>query len=356
MDHGDKPARPARLASAMTLRIHFTGADLVRTRLADRPDPLWETVLSLQMLRARYGAVVFDRWRRVVRDALRNIGLADVVKHVLFPLAPNASYFPDFLTPPEGLLGLDAGIEAVLATPRHRIAYELGRLEFPHGPTPVTARLVAGERSALAQLSDALDAYYRTALAPYWDQMRSGAEIDHAQRSQLQRAGGTGTMLAGFWPTMYWQPPILEMPYPVCRDLHLNGRGLVLIPSYFCWHHPIALADPALPPTLVYPLRPTAEFLRLQPAVTVHRPLARLIGSSRARVLAAAGHGATTSELARRAGVSPTTASQHAAVLRHSGLITSRRRANAMIHVLTPLGVALIGPNAHLRAVDSVEP
>jgi DNA-binding transcriptional ArsR family regulator len=329
----------------MTLRIHFTGTDLVRTHLAEGPDPLWEAVLSLQMLRARYGAAVFDGWRRVVRAGLRAAGLIDAVRNVLFPVTPDASYFPDFLTPPEGLLGLDAGIESILATPRHRIAHELGRLKRPNGTPPGTARLVAGDPSALAELGCALDAYHRMALAPYWDKMRAGAEVDQAQRRRIQRTGGIGAVLADFWPAMRWRPPLLEVPYPVRRDLYLDGRGLVLIPSYFCWQHPITLADPALPPTLVYPLRPTTDFLWLQPAVTVHRPLARLIGSSRARVLAAAGHSATTSELARRAGVSPTTASQHAAVLRRSGLITSRRRANAVIHTLTPLGAALIGPN-----------
>ncbi|MQA88385.1 MAG: helix-turn-helix domain-containing protein [Streptosporangiales bacterium] len=325
------------------LRIHFTGNDLVRTRLADSPDPLWETVLSLQMLRARYGSVAFDGWRRVVRDALRGTGLADMVRHVLFPVTPDTSYFPDFLTPPEGLLGLDAGIEAVLATPRRRIGHELLRMKFPHGPPSWVTRLAAGERDTLAELGDALGAYHAAALAPHWDRMTTGAEVDHAHRGRLQRAGGTENVLAGFWPMMRWQAPVLEVPYPASMDLHLDGRGLVLIPSYFCWHHPVALADPALPPTLVYPLRPTADFLGLEPTMTTDRPLARLIGSTRACVLGATAQGATTSELARRTGVSMTTVSQHTAVLRESGLIASRRHANAVVHTLTPLGVALLG-------------
>ena len=33
------------------LRIHFTGADLARTYVADHPDPAWEIVLSAQKLR-----------------------------------------------------------------------------------------------------------------------------------------------------------------------------------------------------------------------------------------------------------------------------------------------------------------
>jgi DNA-binding transcriptional ArsR family regulator len=324
------------------LRIHFTGADLVRTRLAEGPDPLWETVLSLQILRTRYGSIAFDGWRRATRDSIRGTSMCDTVKHFLFPVTPDASYFPDFLTPPEGLLGLTAGIESVLATPMRRIGRELRRLQFRRRPPAWVARLAAGEREPLAELGRALSAYHRTALTPYWELMKTGAEIDHARRSRLQRAGGMASVLADFSPAMRWQAPVLEVPYPVSKDLYLDGRGLVLIPSYFCWHHPVALADPKLPPTIVYPLRPTADLLIPQPGADPAAPLAKLIGTTRARILALVAHGATTSDIARLADVSLPTASQHAAVLRESGLITSRRHANAVIHTLTPVGVALL--------------
>jgi DNA-binding transcriptional ArsR family regulator len=329
------------------LRIHFTGADLVRTRLAEGPDPLWETVLSLQILRTRYGSIAFDGWRRRTRDAIRGTALCELVKHFLFPVTPDASYFPDFLTPPEGLLGLTAGIESILATPARRVERELRRLQFRRRPPSWIASLAAGEREPLAELGRALSAYHRTALAPYWDQMRTGAEIDHARRSLLQRTGGIASVLADFSPAMRWQEPVLEVPYPVTKDLHLDGRGLVLIPSYFCWYHPVALADSALPPTIVYPLRPTADLLIRQPGTDPGPSLAKLIGSTRARILALIAHGATTSDIARRADVSLPTASQHAAVLRESGLITSRRHANTVIHTLTPIGAALLNDVPH---------
>jgi hypothetical protein len=31
------------------------------------------------------------------------------------------------------------------------------------------------------------------------------------------------------------------------RDLHLRGRGIRLVPSFFCWRHPIMPADSKLP-------------------------------------------------------------------------------------------------------------
>jgi DNA-binding transcriptional ArsR family regulator len=336
----------------MMLRIHFTGSDLVRTRLADAPDPLWETVLSLQMLRARYGAGVFDGWRRRVRDALYAAGQAAFVKQLLFPLTPDASYFPDFLTPSEGLLGLDAGIEAVRITPRHRIRREILRLTFSQaqrGQQSWIKKLISAERDVLADLGGALVGYHHTALGPYWDRMKVGAEADYARRALQRRTGGIANVLSGFWPMMHWRKPVLEVPYPAERDLHLDGRGLVLIPSHFCWYHPVALADPALPPTIVYPLRPTADFLDHNPVLVADPPLAKLIGAARARILGIAAQGVTTSELACRADVSVASASQHAAVLRESGLITSSRFANTVVHSVTPLGLALLGRGRHER-------
>jgi DNA-binding transcriptional ArsR family regulator len=140
---------------------------------------------------------------------------------------------------------------------------------------------------------------------------------------------------------------VLEADYPVDKDIHLDGRGLLLIPSYFCRGKPVALADPSLPPTLVYPVspghpvRPPAAGAPLATdAVGSH--LARLLGHTRAAVLQTLGGDCTTSELARRAGVSISSASEHAAVLRDAGLVSSTRQRNAVRHSLTPVGLALL--------------
>ena len=46
-----------------------------------------------------------------------------------------------------------------------------------------------------------------------------------------------------------WRYPILEADFPQDFDLHLDGRGLLLIPAFFCVRYPVKLFDPALPPT-----------------------------------------------------------------------------------------------------------
>lgn len=351
------------------LRIHFTGADLIRTQVAAGPDPLWECVFSLQILRARYGRFAFAEWRTRVRGELRAARRACQERgtpapgpwraagaratHRLLPLVPDASYFPDFLTPPEGLLGLEAGIEAVTATPAARIGHELGILHDRVG-APEWARELSG-RSARprAALGRMLADYHRLAVAPYWPRILARARTDRAVRTRALHAGGPEALLRTFRPGMRWTPPVLGLPsHPVDRDLHLGGRGLLLIPSHFCWGRPVPLADPELPPTLVYPMERDPLWLdgeRATGAVPPEPPrLARLLGGTRAAVLravavAAPTSGATTTGLAARLGVSPSAVSQQTTVLREAGLLTSRRHANCVFHHLTPLGEALLG-------------
>jgi DNA-binding transcriptional ArsR family regulator len=141
-----------------------------------------------------------------------------------------------------------------------------------------------------------------------------------------------------------WRPPVLEADYPAraaqnSREIHLRGRGLTLIPSYFCRTTPVALVNQVLPPVLVYPARRWSP-----PPATVHDSLVELLGRTRAETLRCivATPGCTTTELARRTGASLANASKHAQVLRQAGLITSTRQANLMLHQATPLGTDLI--------------
>ena len=53
------------------LRIHFTGADLMRTRIAGAPDPMWELTLSLHQLRSP-SSPVFRQWRR---ETIKRLGM-----------------------------------------------------------------------------------------------------------------------------------------------------------------------------------------------------------------------------------------------------------------------------------------
>ena len=320
------------------LRIHFLAEDFARTRISTQPDPMWETVLSLQLLQHRRRPALFDGWRRRVHGTLGTSA------RLLLPLTPPAVYFPDFLTPSDGTTGLEESIAAVLSTPVTRMRAELELLAGQRRLPAWTADLVGRDTTALAHLGAAFRSYHAAALEPFWSSIQAHVEADRSRRSRTFVDGGVEGMLAGFAPTLRWRPPVLECDYPLERDLHLNGRGLLLIPAFFCLRRPVTLADSGLRPVLVYPIdhgiAPAAE----EPGGVRpdDRALVALLGRTRAAVLRAIETGGSTTEISRRAGTSVASASQHATLLRNAGLITTRRHGGMVLHSLTPLGAALL--------------
>ncbi|MET7369534.1 winged helix-turn-helix domain-containing protein [Streptomyces sp. NPDC005566] len=322
------------------LRIHFTNADLVRTRVAAGPDPLWEICTSLHRLQTRHGRWAYADWYRTARDRLHAGQFTRTLRTLLLPLVPRAAYFPDFLTPPEASEGLDSGLEAIRATPPRRVLDEVGVLGRTSGAPAWAPRLA--EPDMREELVRAMRTYYDTIIAPYSEHAEARVEAERSARARAVLDHGTEGVLRNLGPCLRWRHPVLHSVYPEDRDLRLDGRGLRLIPSHFSWGNPVALAEPTLEPVLIYSLSHEPHHTALPGDLGSGAPLATLLGRTRATVLRAAANGATTGELARVAGVSASSASQHATTLRDNGLIVSNRHASSVLHTLTPLGAALL--------------
>ncbi|MET8678554.1 helix-turn-helix domain-containing protein [Streptomyces sp. NPDC004647] len=321
------------------LRIHFTGLDLARVRIAARPDALWESILSFHRLRDKQGASIYGRWRCETRTRLNG------ETRLLASLVPPRGYFPDFLTPPEGVLGVEPAIEALREIPAHRLNRDLSQLAGMRTRPGWVHALGDGDTGSLSRLIGALRSYHRAAIAPYWPHIRAQIEADRAARGRALLDGGADRLLNSLPQMIRWRSPVLETDYPVDRDLYLGGRGLLLLPSFFCRRTPVTFHDRDLTPTLVYPVQHGTESV---PGAPVHAytgdvcSLGKLVGHTRSVVLQTIGAGCTTGELARRVGVSAASASQHASVLRDAGLVVTLRHGNAVLHTLTPLGAALL--------------
>lgn len=264
-------------------------------------------------------------------------------------LIPSRGYFPDFLTPVEGQYGWDVGLDALRGIRPERMRRELQLLGAGAPMAPRLREFMDDEGGKqLPRLMGELRAYHRAAVEPYWTHIQAQIEAERAARGRALLDGGADELLSSLPPMLRWRAPVLECDYPVDRDVRLRGRGLLLQPSFFCRRTAVTLHDPELPPVLVYP---AAAQLASAPAggesarpveEQRQRTLGKLVGHTRSVVLRAIGDGATTSELARRAGVSLASASQHACVMREAGLVTTLRRGNAVLHTVTPLGAALL--------------
>ena len=320
------------------LRIHFTEADLGKTRVARAPDPLWELVLSVHKLADPRPGTVFGDWRERALTEVRERRLGGALAHV-GELVPRAGYFPDFLTPPDTPASLAEGLDAVCRTPRSRLRRDLAYAAKRRRLAPWTADLARGDRRVLGDVAEAFRLFHDAALAPEWDRVAESVISDAARRAHAFHDEGVHGLLGSLRPTLRWEPPVLSADYPArygVLDIRLDGRGLRLIPSYFCWRTPVALVDPELPPTVVYPVeRPRSH------APDRAAALAAAIGRPRARTLLALAVPATTGELAARLGTSAASASEHTSALRTAGLVTSHRVGRTVLHSRTRLGTAL---------------
>ncbi|MFI7425586.1 ArsR/SmtB family transcription factor [Micromonospora sp. NPDC049836] len=328
------------------LKIFFSSEDILRTRVAPAPDPMWELVLSLHLLQGRERQPLLLEWRRSVARALRAETAAEQFR-LLLALNPPRGYFPDFLTPYASREGFEAGLEAVRGTPIDLLRRDLTVLAEENELPTSAAALARGEPEIMTHLTSSMTRYRSVAIAPYWPRIQAAVEADRARRARAMLDGGPEGLLASLRPGMRWADGVLEVvDYPDSRELHLDGRGLMLVPAFFCARTPVALLDPALPPVLVYPVDRLGGLAVGAGAAAEpdggREALAALLGRTRAAVLAASDDGCTTGELARRLSISAAAASQHATVLRNAGLLVSHRDRNTVLHTLTPLGRAVL--------------
>ncbi|MFE4861378.1 ArsR/SmtB family transcription factor [Streptomyces sp. NPDC056670] len=297
-------------------RIHFTAADIAKTRLKTTAGPLIETAFAYGLL-GRGVTPAYARWRKQVATRL--------------PAWPRLrSGGVSVVSDPEVLLGLieHSGTEGHAA----------------HDPSQQDA--LAAQLSAYREAAG-LSEVWQAAIAPYWDHMEAYLEVECEARGRVVMAGGLGLLLATLHPKIKWRSQVLEIPGGPDEDIYLDRRGLALTPSVFLNHRPAQLTGRrseggelvlafAAPPDVQ-----RAASLWDAPDDSA-QSLGALVGQTRAAALRVLRATCTTSQLAHRLGISAAGASQHTTVLRQTGLITTRRIRNTVLHTVTPLGLALL--------------
>jgi DNA-binding transcriptional ArsR family regulator len=329
----------------MGLRIHFTAEDLARTRINPTLGPLAETVMALTLARCpNQDPALLRPWRRIASRQLTS------AMRPLATLLPPGMSGVDLPTLTGQISTIEEGIRALLAISGDHLRAELEQVDR-RSRLPETAWALTETGGAARQrLADAVGVSYQILVEPYWIGIRAQLDAERTYRGQILTDGGVERLLSTLSPRLIrWRPPVLEVTFPGNHDIYLNGRGIALVPSAFVGDIPLLLQDlnrdNAIPRLVFCAIRDPALAAQTwagRPASS--KALAALVGRTRAAALATIGSGCTTTELACRIGVSPAAASQHTAVLRGAGLITTRRHGRAVLHALTPLGAKLVEP------------
>jgi DNA-binding transcriptional ArsR family regulator len=327
----------------MVWRIHFTAADLGRVRIGASSGPLTETMMALSMLRCpSRPPAPFRTWHTRVGGRLTS---------QLKPLAaimPPGTRGLDLCTLAGSSPTIEQAVEAVLAIPAEHLFPEMEGLDrLVRLPAAAWDIMDAGSEARL-RLATAAEAAYRGLIDPYWTQISARLRTEQLYRGEIAMNGGVERLLTTLNPTyIRWRPPVLEVLYKGDNDVYLNGRGLMLVPSLFVGAFPSLhtdLTDEHAAPALLFPVAHDliATGRLWDPAPPGNGPLAALVGRTRAATLRCVVEECTTTELARRLGISLAAASQHATVLRGAGLITTRREGNTVRHALTATGIELL--------------
>jgi DNA-binding transcriptional ArsR family regulator len=318
--------------------LAFSTADLARTRFV--VSPMWEAGPSFRVLARGRAHAVHQTW---IDDVRPRVAAAGLDAGWLADLIPPAGYVPDFLNPaPAGATpALADELAAIRATPPARVRGELDRLARQEGGLGPRARTLHADPAAhLARLTGEIEAYWALAIAPYWARIRAvlGADVFHRARQVAEH--GAGHLLNDLHASVAWDDTALRLARrPGSLSREDAGPGLLLIPSVFTGPDLFTRSAPPDPPQLAYPARGAGTLWETRPAAD---SLAAVLGRARARLLAELGTPASTTELARRTGLSAPGVSQHLTALRDAGLVSAHRAGRWVLYARTTAADAVL--------------
>jgi DNA-binding transcriptional ArsR family regulator len=302
--------------------------------------PAWETLLAARMFIDPRGRPYHQTWHAAMAGEAARLHLAP-----LFAVNPLRGSVPDFLAPPphQPAPGFRDQLDEIRATPPEQVAEDLRRCR---GTLTGKAKVAVGEMladpaAARDLLAGQIQAVWERLVAPFWPRIQAVLDADVAHRSRQLTGHGLRPMLEGLDARITWDDGTVVVSDGTDLLVGLRGRGLVLMPSAYIWPAVAAITDEPWQPTIVYPARGIADLW--QQAVPPPDTLVRLLGRTRALLLARLDQPASTTALATLHGLSPSGTSGHLTAMRDAGLITGTRHGHEIRYARTRLGTELSG-------------
>ncbi|NUR71548.1 MAG: winged helix-turn-helix transcriptional regulator [Hamadaea sp.] len=322
----------------MAVTLRFGPDDLLRCRFA--LSPMLETVSAVRLLSPREDPGPHRGW-------LTTVDLQGLDLRPLALLLPRRGYTPDFLSPPptSPLARFADELQAVAATDHQVIRREL-RKSLADTPgaaeSPAGRRLLGEPGSVLELLVELLRRAWEVLVEPVWPQVRGLLDADVSFQTRRLAEGGLDRLFAELHPRLRWSNGVLTREYGDDDHRDLAGEGLILVPSAFKWDQVVAIVDPPWQPTVIYPARGLGTLWQTFSPDRI-AALGRLMGKTRAALLADLGTPMSTTVLAHRHALAAGTVSEHLAVLRDAGFVAGERHRHEIRYRRTPLGEAAVG-------------
>lgn len=316
----------SRCDAGRVIEIRLRGPALAGVRHA--LDPVWETVSAYQSLLSRESQVVHRRLASIVEQ--ESVDLDGLLAELLGePRAMPSLVLP---LPDPSLTDPEASFERILRTPAATLDSDH---EWLRATRPQT-RAAALEPRALAQETHAgLTAFWSAVVAPMWPRLAAVAEADIAHRAARLATEGLGAALDGLHPAVTFTGDSLRIDKPQQVEV-TTEEGLWLVPNAFRWPSLAARWSDTDIPVVCYAARGAA--LIWDDGQTVDDRVARLLGRSRADVLALVGVPASTTEIAVELSLAKASISEHLTALTAAGLTTARRCGRRVLYERTRLG------------------
>ncbi len=300
--------------------------------------PAWETHLAVRMFIDPRGRPYHQTWHSAMAGEAARLQLTP-----LFAVNPLRGSVPDFLAPPprQPAPSFRDQLDEIRATPPEQVAEDLQRCRGTLTGKTLGAvdEMLADPAAARDLLASQLRAAWERLVAPFWPRIQAVLDADVAYRSRHLTGHGLRPMLEGIDARITWDDGTVIVNDGTDLLVELRGRGLVLMPSAYIWPGVAVIVDEPWQPTIVYPARGIADLW--QQAVPPPDGLVRLLGRTRALLLAGLDRPVATSTLAALHGLSPSGTSRHLIAMRDAGLITGTRHGHEIRYARTRLGTEL---------------
>jgi DNA-binding transcriptional ArsR family regulator len=308
------------------IRVQLNARSITQVRFAI--SPLFEVFGSLRLyLRPRPG---HEGWARRVAAVV-----AEHDVRLLLDLFSAGWYAPDFITPhPDGhertvVEELDLVRTASATRIRAEVTAMLTRCPETVRPRPMPPTLGEalrrGERYLAERTADELACYWHHVVAPLWPQLHARLTADIEHQSRIFATRGIAGVFNGLHERISWTNDTLEIVGR--RDGDIAWADTIVLVPLGIFPDVLYCGDPSpddgetRQPVLAYPV--ARHGIQTRPPDL--GAASRLLGTTRALLLADLDRARTTTDLAARQRLTPAAVSYHLSILHAAGLVTKTR-------------------------------